>query len=214
MRGVRPELADKYASLIRFLASDPSFASNMRGRTPPTIGSEAYITGQAQGFAVGREPKSPERPSTVPDEIVSLILHEYFEVPKTSLEQAKTEHQLSMAAENIVGDLLERFLASVLEEHGWIWCSGSMVKAVDFIKPPARTGGAWRLLQVKNRDNSENSSSSAIRDGTDIEKWFRTFSRRAATNWGAFPDPSMHPFLDEAKFKAFVKAYLTALKAL
>jgi hypothetical protein len=28
-------------------------------------------------------------------------------------------------------DLLERYLASVLEPMGWIWCSGTMVKSVE-----------------------------------------------------------------------------------
>ena len=51
-----------------------------------------------------------------------------------------------MAAENNIGLLLERFIASVLEPIGWIWCSGSAVRAVDFIEP--NTG---ILLQIKNR---------------------------------------------------------------
>jgi hypothetical protein len=100
-----------------------------------------------------------------------------------------------MGAENLVGDLLERYLASVLEPHGWIWCSGAMVKAVDFILPPSTSGGAWRMLQVKNRDNSENSSSSAIRAGTEIEKWHRTFSK-----------------LSEENFERFVRTYLHAIR--
>ena len=68
------------------------------------------------------------------------------------------------------------------------------------------------MLQVKNRDNSENSSSSAIRAGTIIEKWFRTFSRRAGSNWAAFPDESLRAQLSEEAFKDFVKEYLRELK--
>ena len=117
-----------------------------------------------------RAPRAPEPPATIPDEMVSVILGNYFNVPAANLERAKQEHLLSMGAENLVGELLERYLASVMESRGWIWCSGSTVKAVDFIKPPSAPGARWKLLQVKNRDNSENSSSSAIRNGTDIEK--------------------------------------------
>jgi hypothetical protein len=162
-------------------------------------------------FAASRGPKAPETPATVPDELVSFILHEYFGVPAENLERAKKEHLLSMGAENLVGELLECYLASVMEPLGWIWCSGSMVRAVDFIKPPA-AGGNWSLLQIKNRDNSENSSSSAIREGTDIQKWFRTFSKKAGSNWPAFPDTEIRPLVSEKTFLAFVKAYLAALK--
>jgi len=109
--------------------------------------------------------------------------------------------------------LLERYLASVLEPRGWVWCSGAMVKAVDFIKPPSATQATWHLLQVKNRDNSENSSSSAIRVGTTIEKWFRTFSRKTGSNWAAFPDPVLRQHLSEHDFKNFVINYLHALKS-
>jgi hypothetical protein len=212
MDSIRPDLADKYATVIRFLASQPGAASAMRGASAPTIGSTEYVRRQALAFATSREPRSPNPPTTVPDEMVSVILREYFDIPKADLERAKREHLLSMGAENLVGELLERYLASILEPRGWVWCSGAMVKAVDFVKPPATEGGHWRLLQVKNRDNSENSSSSAIRDGTKIEKWFRTFSRKSGANWAAFPDTSLRAHLSEAAFKTFVREYLHTLR--
>lgn len=212
MMSVRPELADIYSSLIQFLVTEPATASSMRSKGSPVIGSKDYIRMQASAFASSRNPRSPQPPATVPDEMVSVILHEYFNVPLDDLKRAKDEHLLSMGAENLVGELLERYLASILEPRGWIWCSGSMIKAVDFIKPPSKVGGQYKLLQVKNRDNSENSSSSAIRLGTHIEKWFRTFSKREGSNWGAFPDESIRPLVSEPAFKDFVSAYLQALK--
>lgn len=212
MMSVRPELADIYSGIIQFLVTEPATASGMRGKGSPEIGSKDYIRMQASAFASSRSPRSPQPPATVPDEMVSVILHEYFNVPLADLNRAKHEHLLSMGAENLVGELLERYLASILEPMGWIWCSGSMIKAVDFIKPPSEVGGKYKLLQVKNRDNSENSSSSAIRLGTYIEKWFRTFSKREGSNWGAFPDESIRPLVSEQAFKDFVSAYLQALK--
>lgn len=212
MAAINPPLADKYANLIKLLALNPEAASKMRGNNSPAVGTEAYIRAQAASFSSSRVPRAPEPPATVPDEMVSFILHNYFNVPEANLERAKNEHLLSMGAENLVGELLERYLASVMEPRGWIWCSGSTVKAVDLIKPPAAPGGKWKLLQVKNRDNSENSSSSAIRIGTDIEKWFRTFSKKTGSNWGAFPDAEIRPLVSEAGFRKFVKEYLEALK--
>jgi hypothetical protein len=212
MAAINPPLADKYANLIKLLAMNPEAASKMRGQNSPDVGTEAYIRAQAASFSSGRVPKAPEPPATVPDEMVSFILKNYFSVPEGNLERAKNEHLLSMGAENLVGELLERYLASIMEPLGWIWCSGSIVKAVDLIKPPTAPGGAWKLLQVKNRDNSENSSSSAIRNGTSIEKWFRTFSKKKGSNWGAFPDEEIRHLVSEAGFKTFVKEYLEALK--
>lgn len=86
-----------------------------------------------------------------------------------------------------------------------------MVKAVDFIKPPDMAAGNWRLLQIKNRDNSENSSSSAIRIGTHIEKWHRTFSKKMGSNWAAFPEAELLKHLSEDGFRKYVKTYLKAL---
>ena len=212
MSAVDPTLVEKYASLVKFLSNFPEAASAMRGSSAPAIGSKSYLERQAAAFASSRAPRAPQAPATVPDEMVSVILHEYFGIAASDLEQAKREHLLSMGAENLVGDLLERYLASILEPRGWIWCSGAMVKAVDFVKAPAQPGGEWRMLQVKNRDNSENSSSSAIRNGTSIEKWHRTFSKKVGANWAAFPDAALRQHLSEAAFKSYVREYLHALR--
>ena len=212
MATVNPSLRRAYSELVRFLAANPDMASKMRGRNGMEIGSRPYIEQQAASFASARVPRAPQPPATVPDEMVSVILHEYFDIPPDSLVRVKREHLLSMGAENLVGDLLERYLATVMEPRGWIWCSGAIVRAVDFVKPPAQPGGRWRILQVKNRDNSENSSSSAIRDGTDIEKWHRTFAKKTGSNWSEFPDQSLRAHLSEAAFKLFVREYLRSLR--
>lgn len=212
MAAINPSLAEKYVNVIKLLVMNPDAASKMRGKNSPAVGTEAYIQAQAISFSSSRTPRAPEPPATIPDQMASFILKNYFNVPEENLERAKNEHLLSMGAENLVGELLERYLASVMEPRGWIWCSGSIVKAVDFIKPPENPDGTWQLLQVKNRDNSENSSSSAIRNGTHIAKWFRTFSKKPGSNWGAFPDPEIRPLVSEVGFRKFVKEYLEALK--
>ena len=212
MLEIAPALADKYASVIQFLSLFPETASKKGSKKSGELGSIAYIANLAGAFARGREVRSPNAPSTVPDDLVSVILNKYFDEPLDSLAEVSRTHALSMGAENIVGDLLERYLAFKLEPLGWVWCSGSMIKAIDFIKPPTSENNQWRVLQVKNRDNSENSSSKAIRDGTTIEKWHRCFSRTGATNWENFPDVSLTQHLTEAKFKAFVLTYLKDLK--
>ncbi len=151
----------------------------------------------------------PSTPTTVPDNAVSHILNICYGHPKEDLERIKVEHQHSMAAENAVGSLLERYVATSLENLGWVWCAGDFIKAIDFIRFEK---GKWILLQIKNRDNSENSSSSAIRNGTEIEKWFRTFSRTGKTNWDAFPEPNAKKILSEKGFMDYITAYFKASK--
>lgn len=116
-----------------------------------------------------------------------------------------------MCAENCVGSLLERYLDSVLRPQGWYWCCGDFVKAVDFISRDEN--GQWLALQIKNRDNSENSSSSAIRNGTKIQKWFRSFSKKGGTNWDNLPQMMRGYNLSESDFIAFTKKYLEQEKA-
>jgi hypothetical protein len=204
-------LVDCFVQLIRFLKREPNAAARRNSRNQPIFGTEDYIASIAESFAHARRPKAPAKPTTIPDDIVSVVLEDFFGVDKSSLNRIKEEHQLSMGAENLVGDLLERYLASVLEPKGWVWCSGSMVKAADFIKAPVQPNGDWTVLQVKNRDNSENSSSSAIRNGTTIKKWFRTYSRRQGSNWAQFPDEDARPELSEEGFKKYVRNYLRLL---
>ncbi len=77
-------------------------------------------------------------------------------------------HNLFMSAENIQGNLLEEYISGVIRPYGWIWCNGNVLRAIDFCS----SDGAV-LLQIKNKSNTENSSSSAIRTGTNIKKWYR-----------------------------------------
>lgn len=203
-------LSDRFSTLIKFLCKNPDAASYIKGKKNIIRGSEEYLRRQAVNLIESRKPRAPTPPSTVPDEMVSFIINKYFDVPENELKRAAELHNLSMGAENLIGDILERYIASVVEDHDWVWCSGSIVKAVDFIYQ--KPDGNWIALQVKNRDNTENSSSSAIRNGTDIKKWFRTFSKKSGDNWKSFPD-IVDANLSEKEFRIFVEKYLLSLKA-
>ncbi len=163
-------------------------------------------------FEAYRRSDFPVEPSTIPDEMVSIIMEKAYGYSAAECEKIKIEHQYSMCAENCVGNLLERYLDSQLRLSHWNWCCGEFVKAIDFLGK--NDDGEWIALQIKNRDNSENSSSSAIRDGTRIQKWFRSFSkdtkkgRPSFTNWQKLP-PLMQGYnLNENDFKSFVSKYI------
>lgn len=107
-----------------------------------------------------------------------------------------------------IGWILESYVASHAEQIGWAWCSGAMIRAVDFIKPEGN--GNWRMLQIKNRSNSENSSSSRIRLDTHIEKWFRVYAKSGRTNWEAIPDFELRARLSEDGFRAYIIDWISA----
>lgn len=144
---------------------------------------------------------------TTSDDALDIVLQSFAGYANSDLKRVSMHHRVSMAAENILGELLERYVASVLEPSGWIWCCGKTMRAVDFYRP----GSKPTLLQVKNRDNSENSSSSAIRaflaeggSGT-IEKWHRVRSRDGKTCWDNLPGNKGLTIADEEHFNNFIR---------
>jgi hypothetical protein len=162
-------------------------------------------------FLNGRMKRHPKLPETKTDDAYLDVLINYYGFDEDSRKHLDDVHKKAMASENIVGDLLERYLAEKLEPDGWVWCSGAIVRAVDFIKYD-KENDKYIKLQIKNRDNSENSSSKAIRDGTDIEHWFRTFSHKEGKNWGAFPHKEEAKNLSEEGFRDFLTAYIKKIK--
>lgn len=200
------DLVQSFVQVCSFLSQNPQSLS-WRGRNVPDLGTQSGLEVLAQKYFAGyRASDFPGLPGTVPDAMVSEVMQAAYGYSAAECERIKLEHQHAMCAENCVGALLERYLDSVLRAYGWHWCCGDFVRAVDFLRPlPA---GGWELLQIKNRDNSENSSSSAIRQGTLIQKWFRTYSRTGATNWANLPASMQGLGLSEDGFVQFVRRYL------
>lgn len=197
-----------FKDVIKYLNEFPDKISNRSKKNPINPATKDGISQLAiTYFNAFYSPTIPKTPTTVPDEMVSVIMETVFGYSKKQIEEIKITHQQSMACENAVGSLLERYLDSVLRPNGWAWCCGDFVKAIDFIK---YEDGVWYELQIKNRDNSENSSSSAIREGTNIHKWFRTKSRTGETMWNNVPIPMQSLGLSEDGFKKFVEQYLKA----
>ncbi len=199
----------QFCTVAAFLSDNEQLLS-WRGKNKPTTNSEAHLTAKAiKFFRTRANTDYPSAPGTKPDRMVSIVLQVVYGYAPDQTAKIEIEHQHAMSSENIVGALLERYIANVMEAHGWVWCAGDFVKAVDFVK---WNGKGWSALQIKNRDNTENSSSSAIRNGTDIEKWFRGYSKTGETNWAAFPDEKSKDSLTEAGFTSYVKQYLAAAK--
>lgn len=200
-------LAESFSNICLFLQDNPESLSWRSKNNRPSLTSESGIKLIAQKyFSAFRKSDFPTIPRTVPDEIVGIVLQAAYDYNSEDYLRIKDEHQKAMCAENCVGALLERYLDSVLRKKGWSWCCGDLVRATDFIKKDSEDN--WILLQIKNRDNSENSSSSAIRNNTSIQKWFRSYSKTGRTNWINLPSSMKDYDLSEENYIQFVKNYL------
>lgn len=106
--------------------------------------------------------------TTCPDPAINSMIAYKLSISPQSISTLLFYHRLFMSAENIQGNLLEEYIAKKITPYGFIWCQGDILHAVDF----CNRDGTF-LLQVKNKYNTENSSSSNIREGTPIKKWHR-----------------------------------------
>lgn len=214
-------LIESFESIYKYLQLNPDQLSLRKTKSlVPDLNEEATLKALAtKHFAGYRTVDIPKKPSTVPDLATSQVLGACYGYNQETLEIIKQQHQESMQAENVVGGLLERYLDSKLHPHGWFWCCGNFVKAIDFLK--LNEDGSWVAIQIKNRDNTENSSSSKIREGTEIKKWFRTFSKdtKAArevgyTNWHNLPAEMQGYGLSEQDFLDYIDRYIKSSKKL
>lgn len=157
-----------------------------------------------QGGKDGRaSQRTSNPPGTVSDPIIEQIIGARISaLTADDLNKINYAHRLGMSAENILGLILEEYLANNLEPLGWYCAWGETVKSVDFV----HKGG--RLLQIKNRSNSENSSSSTVRNGTQIEKWFRIKADRIEYMWASLNEICGSTTLSEDSFIRFVQTTL------
>ena len=134
--------------------------------------------------------------------MVSEIIRLVTRQSSARVAEVIQHHRLGMAAENVLGKLLEEYIAAEVEPLGWFCCWNSTVRSVDFC---SRLG---KLLQVKNRSNSENSSSAAIRHGTRIEKWFRVNATTGRTQWPGLVAITNCESLSEDGFWKFIRGII------
>ncbi|MBU9674966.1 SinI family restriction endonuclease [Planococcus sp. CP5-4] len=121
--------------------------------------------------------------SVVRDPALEYVLEYFYKtnespISKKEIELSIDNHDLLMSIENIQGHLLEEYLASKICEnpYNFIWLDGEVVKAADFgLRKRGTDKSELFLLQVKNKYNTENSSSVVVREGTPVEisKWNR-----------------------------------------
>jgi hypothetical protein len=196
------KLEKSFLKLYEFLASKPVYRVSLRGKNPPKFGSQKYIEKTAAMFAAGRLITPPVNSGKTSDPLLGSLYQELKKCSKSQVENAIKSHGDFMVLENKVGKILEHYLAARLENLGWVWCSGDYVAKIDFVK--IVVGKNYEVLQVKNKDVTENSSSSKGRGA--VPKWARLKGKSAKTQWHNFPDLKARTRLSEDDFLKYGKA--------
>ena len=172
-----PNVQRSIKKLLSCLRKTPTLAPSIKAEDAEGViikWVNKYINGYNRRISV----RESNFPRTIPDPVINFIIKSrYGAISDSELEQIKFAHQLSMSAENILGLLLEEFLSERLSIFGWHCCWGETIRSVDFCHDDGR------LLQIKNRSNSENSSSDKVRIGTKITKWYRVDARTGIYQW-------------------------------
>ncbi|WP_205369958.1 SinI family restriction endonuclease [Thermoleptolyngbya sp. PKUAC-SCTB121] len=195
-------LLEAHRTILTACYRNPGLSPTLKANTPEAL-AKAWLKKYNDSYENRISRRISQLPSTVADPIVSIIIKARLTGLTTEhLEQIKYAHRLSMSAENIQGLLLEEFLAEQLADYGWYCCWGESVRHVDF----CNVDGS--LLQVKNRSNSENSSSSRVRINQPIEKWHRVDARTGSYQWSYFNDKYNTNRFSEENFVAFVQQVL------
>lgn len=166
-------------------------ALNDKSRTPSLklakktthIPSDVYVKRWVDFYLKGYESRPSVKMAIAskifPDSIIPLLYKiSTPDKPDQDIAKEFEAHARFMNIENLTGELLEEYLSIKLKSNSWFCAWGSTIDAVDF----CNTEGT--LLQIKNSNNSENSSSSQVRNNTKIIKWFRRNSKKDNSyNW-------------------------------
>lgn len=193
---------EAHRTILTACHRNPGLCPPLKADTPEML-AKTWLKRYNNSYENRISRRIAQPPGTVADPIVSVIINARLTgLTANHLEQIKYAHRLSMSAENIQGLLLEEFLAEELADYGWHCCWGESVRHVDF----CNVDGS--LLQVKNRSNSENSSSSRVRINQPIEKWHRADARTGFYRWSFFNEKYDTDRFSEENFVVFVQQVL------
>jgi hypothetical protein len=151
------------------------------------------------------EPKIKE-PTTVPDELVAELLEILCGNEKSMRKLFQKQYNNQKQVEQvIIGTFLEFYILKNSSQYGWAQ-TGNCLSGIDMIKK--NNDDSWYRLQIKNSDNTPNSSSAGfIKDKGNIVTWKRRRSSKGDYFWDEFPDENVRKHLSEDGFREFIKDY-------
>lgn len=211
VQGIAKDLGVEWADGVRFVFN---VIANDLERVPGNIGGKnddesTAIRKWVLKYIGGKNGCASNRISNLPGTVADPIIEEIIGARLANLKQEDLEkityaHRLGMSAENILGLMLEEYLATNLSAYGWHCAWGETVKSVDFVNEDGS------LLQIKNRSNSENSSSSTVRHGTKIDKWYRIKADRVEYMWDSLNEICGTDHLSEDTFVKFARTTIAS----
>jgi len=196
---------DRPNSLIRKNKKLLAFSVNQSKKY--SYGSPEHVEKLREQLEKGRK-KLFKNPATHSDNAV----YEFLKVKKSYtneiIKNVIKYHYDAMGAENIIGHYLEEFINENKGKENWIWCSGSVIDKIDFIqKINANKNVTWKALQVKASSNTENSSSSEVRENTEILFWCRrNATKKNSQNWEELREFISNDNLNEENFLEFLRS--------
>ncbi len=146
----------------------PAINIKGKGNNTPENYLKRWVKNYYDAKSTPPSKRSASAKSSCSDPAIKILVKTTQGLSDEAASSGEAAHNLYMSAENSQGNLLEEYISENARPYGIIWCEGNVLKATDFCS----TDGSL-CLQVKNKSNTENSSSSNIREGTKIEKWYR-----------------------------------------
>lgn len=196
---------NKPNSLVRSNKTLLSYSDNEKKKY--SYASTEHETVLKKKLIKGRK-KIFKKPKTFPDLAVYEFLKENKDYSDEIIQNVIQYHYDAMGAENILGHFLEEFINENKEDDSWIWCSGSVIDKIDFIQKVESENKevSWRALQVKASSNTENSSSSEVRENTEILFWCRrNATKKNSQNWDKLQEFINNKNLNEENFLEFLR---------
>ena len=164
------------------------------------IEEDKFIRAFYKGYAKRPSKRISNKSSTIADSVIDILLSTRIpQFSEADVNLIRFGHRLSMGAENIIGLLLEEYIHQCVLPYNWACCWGNCISSVDLC---SKDGS---LIQIKNKSNTENSSSNKIRKGTNIQKWYRLKASTGETCWNDLNTIIGKPaLLCEKNFQEFV----------
>jgi CRISPR/Cas system CSM-associated protein Csm5 (group 7 of RAMP superfamily) len=139
-------------------------------------------------------------PGTIPDELVADMLEEICGMDSRLRTSQQKAYNQQKQVEMKMGFLLELYVLSNSFEFGWVQ-TGDCIRGVDMLKK--KEDGSWFELQIKNSNNTTNSSSAGFIKGKAII-WHRRNAMKGNDNWMYFPDENVRHKISANEFKKFL----------
>jgi len=174
-----------------------------KNETNPSEEEETdFSTKFVEGFMNRPSVRTSGETKTKADRVIDQVIRGRIKnITDKRLDDIRFAHKISMGAENIIGAILEEYIHWALRKYGWSICWGNCFKAVDLCSEDGK------LIQIKNKSNTENSSSNKIRVGTEIQKWYRMNANTGAFCWDKLIQMTECPkgTLSEEQFEGFAR---------